>query len=83
MGDSIGDGKHGVLANLDNKQAEVEEILNDHTTSHGLEYLVHFKGHMDRHNQWVPVNDMQAPGLISHFERGRWFAEASTSSAAR
>ncbi len=63
--------------------AEVEEILNDHTTAHGLEYLVRFKGHTDQHNQWIPVNDMRAPGLISHFEQGHRFAEATASSAAR
>jgi hypothetical protein len=34
----------------------------------GLEYLVWYKGHTECHNQWVPVNDVNAPGLISHFE---------------
>jgi hypothetical protein len=54
-----------------NEHVEVEEILNDRTTASGLEYLIRFKGHTDRHNQWVPVNEVRAPGAISHYERGR------------
>jgi hypothetical protein len=48
------------------EHVKVEEILNDHMTAHGLEYLVQFKGHTDCHNQWVPVNDVCMPGLILH-----------------
>jgi hypothetical protein len=81
--DVLGTATRSASGGGGDEHVEVDEILNDRTTARGLEYLVRYKGHTERHNQWVPVNDVNAPGLISHFERGRRFAEASEASKAR
>ncbi len=63
---------------VEDQQKEIDAILNDRTTAKGVEYYIRFKGHTDRYNQWVAVDDIRAPMLLLHYERARRLKPGAT-----
>jgi len=66
---------------LDEEQKEIDEILNDRVTASGIEYLIRFRGHTDRYNQWVPIDEVSAPLLIRQYERAQRLGTATSAAA--
>ncbi len=50
---------------------EIEDILDQRSSSEGIEYLVKWRGFSHRYNSWVRREDLAADELLERFERER------------
>ncbi len=72
----LGDPAPGLT--LADPQVKIDAILNDCTTPTGVEYYIRFKGHTDRYNQWVSVDNVWAPALLLHYKHARQLGQTSS-----
>ena len=53
------------------EEYEVEHILNSRHFGRGrqVQYLVHWKGYPESDDQWIPWSDLNAPDLVTEFQK--------------
>ena len=51
------------------EEYEIEEIRDKRTMKGKVYYLIKWTGWPSEYNQWVPEDDMNAPGMIQAFEK--------------
>jgi len=66
---------------LNKEQKEIDKILNNRVTASGIKYLIQFRGHTDRYNQWVPIDKVSTPLLIRQYEHAQRLGTATSAAA--
>ena len=53
------------------EEYEVERIVNSRCfgCGHQVQYLVHWKGYPEADDQWIPWSDLNAPELLTEFQK--------------